>query len=155
MGGSTTHRVGPLSHSPAISTEIEKVGQAFPASLLASTGPPSLEQFVLDTLCPVPLNTGTRTLQLGQAQGCPASNTPPSDHHHMIPDSRLEKHSVTLKTEANKQPETKNQTCVKYLRLDVYKMLYRVLDFLFAHEQIHETEIVKTENLSRNSYLPK
>lgn len=72
-GASTIHRTGPLSHSPEISTEIEKVGKGFPASLLASTGPPSLEQLVLDTLCPAPPNTGTRTLELGQAQGCPAS----------------------------------------------------------------------------------
>lgn len=152
MGGSTIHRVGPLSHSPAISTEIEKVGQGSPASLLASTGPPSLEQFVLDTLCPVPLSTGTRTLELGQAQGCPA-NTPPSDHHLVIPDFRLEKHAVA--SETNKQPENKNQTCVKYLHLDVYKMLYQELGFLFAHEQMDETERVKIRNLSRNSYLPK
>lgn len=32
---------GPLSHSPVICTEIEKVGKGCPASLLASTGPPS------------------------------------------------------------------------------------------------------------------
>lgn len=59
-------------------------------------------------------------------------NTLPSDHHHIIPGFRLEKHAVTLETETNK-PETKNHTCTKYLHIDVYKMLYQELDFFYLH----------------------
>lgn len=73
----------------------------------------------------------------------------------MIPDLRLEKHTVTLRTEPNKQPKSKNQTCTKYLHINVYKILYQEPDFLFTHKQIDEREIVKIENLSRNSYFPK
>lgn len=71
----------------------------------------------------------------------------------MIPDFRLEKHTGTLKTETNKQPKTKIQTCTKYLHIDVYEMLYQELDFLFTHEQIDEKEIVKIKSLNRKSYL--
>lgn len=51
----------------------------------------------------------------------------------MIPDFRLEKHAVTLETETNKQPKTKNQTCIKYLHINVYKILYQKLDFFYLH----------------------
>lgn len=56
----------------------------------------------------------------------------------MILDFKLEKHTVTLKSKTNKQPKAKIQTCTKYLRFDVYKILH--LFYLHANRLMKQTQ---------------